>query len=134
MYKREQTRLTSLDAADTGAFVEKKIMQQIQRSHGKLIGVLPATDMQSNYLRDNPHAPRRPWFYSYINFDRILDEPHLIIQSCNDLVKHCDIYRTAFAQSSGSFFQAMFDSWESVIDIIADVDSIESAFNMLVQE
>ncbi|KAI9835253.1 MAG: hypothetical protein M1819_002397 [Sarea resinae] len=54
----EQLRFALLDIADPSAFVEE-VMPQVHSGHGELIDLLPATDMQSTYLRDNLHAPRR---------------------------------------------------------------------------
>lgn len=132
-YDNKQLCFTSLDVADPSAFIEEKLMPRIQFGHGKLINVLLATEMQSTYLRDNLYVPRRSWFYSYIDFTQIPDG-HRLIQSCKQLVAHCDIYRTAFVHSSGLFFQIVFDSWEPTIDIIADVHCIEAAFDKLVEE
>ncbi|KAI9930841.1 Non-ribosomal peptide synthetase [Aspergillus wentii] len=129
----EQARFALLDTTDPSAFVEEVVMSQVQSGHGKLIDVLPTTDMQSTYLRDNLHGPRRSWFYSYIDFAEILDENRLI-QSCEQLVEHCDIYRTAFVRCGDSFFQAVFDSWRPNIDVIDGVESVEDAFDQLVGE
>ncbi|KAB8255070.1 hypothetical protein BDV32DRAFT_154598 [Aspergillus pseudonomiae] len=128
----ETSRFALLDAADSRAFVQGQVMPHVQSGHGKLIDVLPATDMQSTYLRDNLHEPRRSWFYSYIDFSRIPDK-HLLVQSCEQVVAHCDIYRTAFVRSGESFLQAVFDSWAPTIDIVDDVD-VEAAFEKLVEE
>jgi amino acid adenylation domain-containing protein len=122
-----------VDVPHPSTFIKEKLMPQVQAGHGTLVDVLLATDMQSTYLRDNLHTPRRSWFYSYIDFAQISDEPRLI-QSCKALVSQCDIYRTAFAHSEGSFYQLVFDSWEPVVNLMEDVPSLEAAFDKLVGE
>jgi amino acid adenylation domain-containing protein len=129
----KQSRFALLKVIDPRAFVEEKVMPQIvQSGHGRLIDVLPATDMQSTYLRDNLQEPRRSWFYSYIDFVQ-MDEQRLV-QSCEQLVAHCDIYRTAFVRSGDSFFQAVFESWKPTVDIIDNVECVDTAFDQLVAD
>ncbi|KAF7557585.1 hypothetical protein G7Z17_g620 [Cylindrodendrum hubeiense] len=129
----EELQFDILDGTDWSPLVEEEVMRQLQSGHGKLIDIVPATDMQSHYLRDNIHTPRRSWFYSYIDFDQIHDE-HRLIHSCLKLVEHCDIYRTAFFRSGDLFFQAVFDSWEPTIDITEDVNCIDTVFHQLVEQ
>jgi amino acid adenylation domain-containing protein len=126
-----KSRFASLEVADPLAFVEDELMQQVQSGCGNLVDVLPATDMQSTYLKDNLHGPRRSWFYSYIDFAQLLDEDRLV-QSCEKLVEHCDIYRTAFVRSGDSFFQAVFDSWKPTIGTVDSNEPIESTFDKFV--
>ncbi len=130
--EREQARFGLLGLSDPEVFIKQEVMPRIQSGCGKLVDVLPATDLQSAYLRDNLHAPRRSWFYSYIDFTQSLDE-HRLIQSCEKLVDYCDIYRTAFVRSGDSFFQAIFDSWKPSIDIIEGVPSVETAFDNFIK-
>ncbi|KAI8957437.1 acetyl-CoA synthetase-like protein [Daldinia sp. FL1419] len=129
----EQSLFGLLDVPDLRAFIEEEVLPQILPGRGKLVDVLPTTDMQSAYLKDNLHTPRLSWFYSYIDFERIVDEQRLI-QSIEKLVEHCDIYRTAFIRSGESFFQAVFDSWKPIINIINDVDSVDVALNEVIEE
>ncbi|KAF3054868.1 Nonribosomal peptide synthetase 13 [Daldinia childiae] len=129
----EQSLFGLLDVPDLRAFIEEEVIPQILPGRGKLIDVLPTTDMQSAYLKDNLVTPRRSWFYSYIDFDQIADEQRLI-QSIEKLVEHCDIYRTAFIRSGDSFFQAIFDSWKPTINVINDVDSAEITLNKVIEE
>ncbi|KAL5360425.1 hypothetical protein BJX96DRAFT_175281 [Aspergillus floccosus] len=127
------SRFALLPAADPSTFVEKEVLPQIaQRSQGRLIDVLPVTDMQAAYLRDNICEPRRSWFYSYIDFSGV-DEKRLA-WSCEQLVVHCEIYRTAFVEFSGSYLQVIFESWRPRIDIVDDVECIEKAFHQLVDD
>ncbi|OQE26099.1 hypothetical protein PENFLA_c007G00417 [Penicillium flavigenum] len=132
-YESRLSRFALLDVPDPTAFSEDEIMPQVQSGHGRLVDILPATDMQSTYLRDNLHQPRRSWFYSYIDFNHIRNED-LLIQSCEQLVGHCDIYRTAFVCSSNTFYQVVFDSWKPTIDIVDGGECIEDAFDKLLQE
>ncbi|OGM49402.1 hypothetical protein ABOM_003515 [Aspergillus bombycis] len=129
----EKPRFALLDVADPSAIVQDQVMPHVQSGHGKLVDVLPATDMQSTYLMDNLHEPRRSWFYSYIDFSQIPDKNHLV-QSCEQVVAHCEIYRTAFVRSGDSFLQAVFDSWAPTIDIVDDVEFVEATFEKLVEE
>ena len=104
-YERKQVRFPSVDVVDSSAFVEEELMLQIQSGHGNLIDVLLATNMQSTYLEGNICVPRRSWIYCYIDFAQISDEPRFI-QSCQQLVTHCDIYRTTFFRFGGIFFSS----------------------------
>jgi amino acid adenylation domain-containing protein len=122
-----QSHFVMLDVADPITFVEREVMPQVQSGRGNLIDVLPATDMQSTYLKDNLHGPRRSWFYSYIDFAQLPDEDRLI-WSCEQLVEHCGIYRTAFVRCGNSFFQAVFDSWKPTIGIVDSDEPIEATF------
>lgn len=123
-----QSHFVTLDVADPITFVEREVMPQVQSGHGNLIDVLPATDMQSTYLKDNLHGPRRSWFYSYIDFAQLLDEDRLI-RSCEQLVENCDIYRTAFVRCGKSFFQAVFDYWKPIVGIVDSAEPIEATFD-----
>lgn len=130
----EQLRFTLLDVKDPQNFVEEEVMTQIESGcGGQLVDVLPATDMQSTYLRNNLHSPRRSWLYSYIDFAQTPEESRLV-RSLEKLVEACEIYRTAFVRSGDAFFQAVFDSWKPIIDIVDDVECVESAFCVLVEE
>jgi aryl carrier-like protein len=128
----EYRRFVLLDVADAQKFVEEVVMTQIEPAYGgQLIDVLPTTDMQSTYLRNNLHSPRRSWLYSYIDFAQAPEESRLV-HSLEKLVEVCEIYRTAFVRSGDAFFQAVFDSWKPTIDIVDDVEYVESAFSGLV--
>jgi amino acid adenylation domain-containing protein len=127
------SRFSLLPAADPSIFVEKEVLPQIaQRGQCRLIDVLPVTDMQAAYLRDNICEPRRSWFYSYIDFSEV-DEKRLA-WSCEQLVAHCEIYRTAFVNFSDSYLQVIFESWKPIIDIVDGVECIEKAFHQLVDD
>lgn len=112
--------------------VVQEVMSQMQTGHGNLVDILPVTDMQSAYLRDNMLTPRRSWFYEYLDFDSSIDLDRLI-QSLRRLVEQCDIYRTAFARFGDKFMQVVFDSWIPTIDIIDNVDNFEESFDELVK-
>ncbi|RHZ67355.1 uncharacterized protein CDV56_109100 [Aspergillus thermomutatus] len=130
----EHPRFTLLDVPDAQTFVEEEVMAQIEPGcGGQLVDVLPATDMQSTYLRNNLHSPRRSWLYSYIDFAQIPEEGRLV-HSLEKLVEVCEIYRTAFVRSGDAFFQAVFDSWKPTIDIVHGVECVESAFYEYVAE
>ena len=128
----QSSQLASTGITNSQTFVKEEVMPQMRPGHGTFVDILPLTDMQSTYLRDNLYAPRRSWFYWYIDFSNIEDEDHLI-QSCQRLVEHCDIYRTAFVRSHDSFFQVIFDNWKPTIDIF-NIEDIETAFDRLVAE
>lgn len=110
----------------------QEVLSQMQPGHGNLVDILPVTDQQSAYLRDNMHTPRRSWFYEYIDFDQSIDIDRLV-QSVRRLIEKCDIYRTAFARFGDKFLQAIFDSWVPTIDIIDNVDNLEESLDELVK-
>lgn len=129
----ECSRFSLVPAADSSTFVEKDLLPQIaQRGQGRVIDVLPVTDLQATYLHDNTCEPRRSWFYSYIDFSEV-DEKHLA-GSCEQLVAHCEIYRTAFVEFSGSYLQVIFESWKPTIDIVDGVQCIEETFHQVVDD
>jgi aryl carrier-like protein len=129
----QQSQFALLSMTDPDAFVEEQVMPQIRPNHGNLVDVVPATDMQSTYLRDNLYEPRRSWFYSYIDFAQISDVERLVGR-CEQLVQHCDIYRTAFVRYGDVFFQAIFDSWKPTIDVLTNVDCLDTALEEFVKE
>ncbi|RHZ69161.1 hypothetical protein CDV55_104842 [Aspergillus turcosus] len=130
----EHPPFTLLDVADAQKFVQEEVMTQIEPGcGGQLVDVLPATDMQSTYLRNNLHSPRRSWLYSYIDFAQIPEQDSLV-HSLEKLVEVCEIYRTAFVRTGDAFFQVVFDSWKPTIDIVDNVECVESAFCRLVAE
>lgn len=100
---------------------QETILSQVQPGHGELIDILPATDVQSSYIRDNLCSPRRSWFFSYVDFDSRVDQ-HRLIQSCKRLVACCDIYRAAFISHGESIFVAMFASWEPIVALVDEHD------------
>ncbi|KAK3312663.1 hypothetical protein B0H66DRAFT_595203 [Apodospora peruviana] len=107
--------------------------QTFQTGHGNLVDILPVTDMQRFYLRDDllPVLPRRSWFYSYIDFTHLEDEQRLL-NSCRQVLEQCDIYRTAFFETEGSLYQAIFDSWTpSPITVLHDPQSAKAGFDKL---
>ncbi|KAI1822017.1 acetyl-CoA synthetase-like protein [Xylaria intraflava] len=128
----QESRFSLLDVESPDAFINDTIMPQIDSGHGALVDVLPATDMQSVYLRDNLYTPRRSWFHTYVDFDERVDVDRLV-QSCEQLTELCDIYRTAFVCVHGLFFQAVFESWKPTVRVVNGLDDIENAFNVEVE-
>ncbi|KAF3900220.1 hypothetical protein GY631_0170 [Trichophyton interdigitale] len=112
---------------------ESEVMAQIQPGHGILLDILPTTRIQSSYLEDNLHVPRRSWLYSFIDFADLAGEER-IIWSCERLVEHCSIYRTAFVQHGGRFFQAVFNSWKPAITVVDSAGGIHEAFERFVKD
>ncbi|EGD95448.1 nonribosomal peptide synthase [Trichophyton tonsurans CBS 112818] len=112
---------------------ESEVMAQIQPGHGILLDILSTTHIQSSYLEDNLHVPRRSWLYSYIDFADLASEER-IIWSCERLVEQCSIYRTAFVQHGGRFFQAVFDSWKPAITVVDSAGGIHEAFERFVKD
>lgn len=121
-----------LDIGNIDAFVEETL-SKIEPGHGNLVDILPVTDMQAAYLQDSQFAPRRSWFYSFIDFAQLPNEQRLL-QSLKKLVEYCDIYRTAFVQSGDLFYQAIFETWNPDIEVISNVASVEATFNHLVEQ
>lgn len=122
-----------LGLTDPGHFVETEVMPQIRPGHGQLVDVLPVTNLQATYLRDNLHVPRRSWLYSYIDFDHVPDRLRLV-HTCEQLIQHCDIYRTAFVRSGGTFLQAVFATWRSTVDVVGNVDDVDATFDRLARD
>ncbi|KAI8952013.1 acetyl-CoA synthetase-like protein [Xylaria longipes] len=118
------------NAISLGASVSDAITAQISPGHGALVNVLPVTDMQCVYLKDNLFTPRRSWFYSYVDFDEHVDILRLV-QSCEKLAELCDIYRTAFIRSGDTFLQAAFASWKPTVRVIRDLQNIEKSLDEL---
>ncbi|EGE05754.1 hypothetical protein TEQG_04762 [Trichophyton equinum CBS 127.97] len=112
---------------------ESEVMAQIQPGHGILLDILSTTHIQSSYLEDNLHVSRRSWLYSYIDFADLASEER-IIWSCERLVEQCSIYRTAFVQHGGRFFQAVFDSWKPAITVVDSAGGIHEAFERFVKD
>ncbi|KAI9647878.1 hypothetical protein NHQ30_004266 [Ciborinia camelliae] len=129
----ECSRFSLLDLSDRDAFIKTEVISQVQPGHGQLIDVLPVTDMQATYIRDNLHVPRRSYLHSYVDFAEVLDQQRLL-QSCEQLVRYCDIYRTAFVRSGDTFFQAVFDTWNTTVDVVDNVDNVDAAFDKLAEE
>jgi amino acid adenylation domain-containing protein len=120
---------------DRNTFFDQVVTPQLQHNpgHGKLVALLPATHMQSVYLRDNFYAPKRSWLYSYIDFAHLPDE-HVLVNNIERLVELCDIYRTAFVPYGNTFLQAVFDAWRPSIAIIDGHDDVEGTFDRIVEE
>lgn len=121
--------------ADQLAFFEREVLPQLQvdPGRGKLSALLPATYMQSVYLRDNLYSPRRSWLYSYVDFTRLPDG-HELVNNVERLVEVCDIYRTAFVPYGNTFLQVVFDVWRPSIAIVDGQDDIKGTFDRVVEE
>jgi amino acid adenylation domain-containing protein/non-ribosomal peptide synthase protein (TIGR01720 family) len=104
------------------SLLSAEVLSKAQPGHGNLIDIQPATHMQTEYLRDNLFTPRRSWFSSWIEFSQIEDEARLL-RSVRKLYEDCDIYRTAFVESEGRFYQAIFDSWQTQSEVVYDAES-----------
>ncbi|EPS29593.1 hypothetical protein PDE_04543 [Penicillium oxalicum 114-2] len=129
----QYSRFSLLPAGETDQYIEREVLPRIsQQGQGRLIDVLPVTDMQAAYLRDNVCKPRRSWFYHFIDFAKV--DLNRLTWSCAQLVSRCEIYRTAFVESSDSHMQVIFESWEPRVSVIDGVECIESAFNQLVTD
>jgi amino acid adenylation domain-containing protein len=127
-----ESSFSLLDADSLDAFINDTVMPQIDSGHGALVDVLPATDLQRIYLSDNLHTPRRSWFYSYLDFDERVDL-HRLVQSCEQLIDLCDVYRTAFVRVGDAFLQAVFESWKPTVRVISGFDDLESALDTAVE-
>ncbi|RAL12731.1 acetyl-CoA synthetase-like protein [Aspergillus homomorphus CBS 101889] len=117
----QYARFSLLPVADPSAFVEKEVLPRIaQRGQGRLVDVLPATDMQAAYLQDNICAPRRSWFYSYIDFSAV--DVQRLAWSCEQLFK---IIRGRDAQARLVFgmSHAIYDaiSFGKTLDILSGI-------------
>lgn len=128
--ERQCLQFGLLGLSDPGPFIETEVMPQIQPGHGQLVDVLPVTDMQATYLEDNLSVPRGAWLYSYIDFVHVPNRQHLV-QACEKLIQHCDIYRTVFIRAGSTFLQAVFASWQSTIDVVENVDDVGATFDSL---
>jgi amino acid adenylation domain-containing protein/non-ribosomal peptide synthase protein (TIGR01720 family) len=105
--------------------LSSEVLSKVEPGHGNLIDIQPATHMQTEYLRDNLFTPRRSWFSSWVEFSQIEDEVRLV-QSVEKLYEDYDIYRTAFIESEGRFYQAIFDSWQKQVEVVHDTESAEA--------
>lgn len=121
------------EVKDLARSIYPKVMPQIQPGHGKLTELLPTTHMQDSYLEDNLSMPRVSWLHSYIDFDQTVDALRLM-QSCERLIEYTDMYRTAFAHSSGRYYQIIFDSWKGCVRFADDVNCLENTLKSLVKK
>jgi amino acid adenylation domain-containing protein/non-ribosomal peptide synthase protein (TIGR01720 family) len=110
--------------------LSSEVLSKVQTGHGNLIDIQPATHMQTEYLRDNLFTPRRSWFSSWVEFSQIEDESRLL-RSVEKLYEACDMYRTAFIESQSCFYQAIFDSWQTQIEVVHDAESAEVGFEKM---
>lgn len=122
-----------LDVPDPKSFIALEVMPQLQPGHGKMKDVLHTTHMQDTYLEDNLDVPRTSWQHTHVDFDQTVDVLRLL-RSCEQLVKNADIYRTAFVNCIGRYYQVILDSWDGVVSFMDDVDDIDDALEELISK
>jgi aryl carrier-like protein len=120
-----------LSASSLGVLFSSEALSKVGPGHGNLIDILPTTHMQAEYLRDNLQTPRRSWFSSWVEFAAVEDEARLV-RSVQKLYEFCDIYRTAFFEYEGRFYQAIFDSWNINVEVQHDPESAEVGSERLI--
>ena len=109
-------------------FLQQRVLPYVDPNLGKIENVLPITDFQEVCINNVLANPQKDPIYHCIDLPSSIDISRLR-QSCQDLVRHFDILRTAFIRSEGQLLQVVLENPKVSVDSYDTDEDLPALFN-----